>query len=123
MRTTAVRQRAAAKGLPMLFQPGTPLILTGVAAAFPDRRSLIAELEPVTGTADLLLTMGFRSASWPGTSAKGEISGSASARLGQVQGGSRRMRPPKFLPTGHGGGTHVLPRFRPARSLFDTHCR
>ncbi len=33
------------------------------------------------------------------------------------------MLPPRFLPTGHGGGAHVLPRCRPARSLFDTHCR
>ena len=47
---------------------------------------------------------------------KGQIRGSISARLGQVQGGSRRMRPPRFLPTGRGGGVHVLPRFRPARS-------
>ena len=30
------------------------------------------------------------------------------------------MRPPKFLPTGHGGGAHVRPRFRQARYLFDT---
>jgi hypothetical protein len=32
------------------------------------------------------------------------------------------MRPPRFLPTGHGGGAHVRPRFRPARYLFDR-CR
>jgi hypothetical protein len=44
---------------------------------------------------------------------KGQIRGSTSAWLGAVQGGSRRMRPPRFLPTGHGGGVHVLPRFRP----------
>jgi hypothetical protein len=64
-----------------------------------------------------------RSALRPGVSAKGHVRGSASARLGQVQGGSRRMWPPKFLPTGDGGGVYVLPRFRPSRSLFDTHCR
>ena len=74
-------------------------------------------IEPV----DLLLTIGFRSAFWPGVSVKGQIRGSTSARLGQVQGGSRRMRPPKFLPAGHRGGAHARPRFRPARSLFDTH--
>jgi len=56
---------------------------------------------------------GFRSTSWPGISPEGQIRGSASARLGQVQGGSRRMQPPKFLPTGHGGGAHARPRFRP----------
>ena len=33
------------------------------------------------------------------------------------------MRSPRFLPTGHGGGARVRPRFRPARSVFDTHCR
>jgi hypothetical protein len=33
------------------------------------------------------------------------------------------MRPPRFLPTGHGGGAHARPRFRPARSLFDSRCR
>src|SRR5690348_11592924 len=63
-------------------------------------------------TVDLLLTIRFRSALRPGVSAKGHVRGSASARLGQVQGGSRRMRPPKFLPTGHVGGVHALPRFR-----------
>src|SRR5690349_3423173 len=68
-------------------------------------------------TADPLFTIRFRSAFLPGVSAKGHVRGSASARLGQVQGGSRRMRPPKFLPTGHGGGARVRPRFRPARSL------
>jgi hypothetical protein len=62
-------------------------------------------------TAGLLFTMGFRSTSWPGISVKGQIRRSASARLGQVQGGSRRMRPPKFLPTGHGGGAHADPSF------------
>ena len=31
------------------------------------------------------------------------------------------MRPRKFLPNQYGGGAHVRPRFRPARSLFDTH--
>jgi hypothetical protein len=51
--------------------------------------------------------MGFRSTSWPGISVKDQIRGSASARLGQVQGGSRRMRPPRSLPTGHGGGAHT----------------
>ena len=50
---------------------------------------------------------------------KGQIRGSASARLGQVQDGSRRMRPPKFLPAGHGGGAHARPRVHPARSVFD----
>jgi hypothetical protein len=43
---------------------------------------------------------------------KGQIRGSTSTQLGQVQGSSRRMRPPRFLPTGHGGGAHVRPRFR-----------
>ena len=71
-------------------------------------------------TIDLLLTMGFRSASWPGISPEGQIGGSASARLGQAQGGSRRMRPPRFLPTGHGGGAHARPRVRQARSLCST---
>jgi hypothetical protein len=33
------------------------------------------------------------------------------ARLSQVQGGSRRMRPPRFLPSGYGGGVHVRPGF------------
>ena len=33
------------------------------------------------------------------------------------------MRPPKFLPTGHGGGAHARPRFHPARSLFGTRRR
>ena len=33
------------------------------------------------------------------------------------------MRPPKFLPTGYGGGAHVRPRFRAARYLFDTRGR
>ena len=58
-------------------------------------------------TIDLLLTMGIRSTTWPGISVKGQIRGSASARLGQVQGSSRRMRPPRFLPAGHGGGAHA----------------
>jgi hypothetical protein len=71
---------------------------------------------------DLLLTIGFRLASRPAITVNGQIRGSTSARLGQVQGGSRRMRPPRFLPTGHGGGAHFRPRYRPARSLFDTHC-
>lgn len=31
---------------------------------------------------------------------KGEVRGSNSARLGEVRDGSRRMPPPKFLPTG-----------------------
>ena len=51
----------AQKELLMLFQPGTPLVLTYIPAAFPDGRSLVSELEPVTGTADLLLTIGIRS--------------------------------------------------------------
>src|SRR5206468_2302588 len=55
--------------------------------------------------------MGFRSTSWPGISVKGQIRGSASARFGQVQGGSRRMRPPKFLPTAGGGGAMPDPGF------------
>jgi len=42
----------------MLFQPGAPLILTFVPAAFRTGRSLVYKLEPVTGTADLLLTVG-----------------------------------------------------------------
>ena len=44
---------------------------------------------------------------------------STSARLGQVRDGSRRMRPPKFLPTARGGGGHARSRFGPARSVFD----
>ena len=32
------------------------------------------------------------------------------------------MRPPKFLPTGHGGGAHARSRFHPARPVFDTRC-
>ncbi len=51
---------------------------------------------PAHGTVDLLLTMGFRSTSWPGTSVKGQIRGSASAHFGKVQEGSRRMRPPNL---------------------------
>ena len=74
-------------------------------------------------TAGLLVTMGFRSASWPGITVKGQIRGSASARLGQVQSGSRRMRTPKILPTGYGGGAHVWPRLCLVRSEFDTYCR
>ena len=54
---------------------------------------------------------------------KGQIRGSASARLGQVQSGSRRMRTPKILPTGYGGGAHVWPRLCLVRSEFDTYCR
>ena len=71
-------------------------------------------------TVDLLLTMGFRSGR-PDQALrrKARVRGSASARLGQVQGGSRRMRPPKFLPAGHGGGAHVRPRFHQVRYLFD----
>ena len=38
---------------------------------------------------------------------KGQVRGSNSARLGEVRDGSRRMRPPKFLPTGPRGGAHV----------------
>jgi hypothetical protein len=61
---------------------------------------VLSEEMPVPVPAvDLLLTMGFRSTSQPGITVKGQIRGSASARLGRVQGGSRRMRPPKFLPT------------------------
>jgi hypothetical protein len=34
------------------------------------------------------------------------------------------MRPPRFLPAGHGGGAHARPRFHPAGSLFDARwCR
>ena len=54
--------------------------------------------------------MGFRSTSWPGISVKGQIRGSTSARLRAVRDGSRRMRPPRFLPTGPRGGAHVRPR-------------
>jgi len=59
----------------------------------------------------LLFTMGFRSAFRPGVSTKGRVRGSASARLGAVRDGSRRMRPPRFLPTGHGGGAMSDPGF------------
>jgi len=74
-------------------------------------------------TVYILLTIGIRSRRQPGISPEGQFRGSASARLGQVQGGSRRMRPPKFLPTGHGGGADARPRFHPARPVFDTRCR
>jgi hypothetical protein len=62
-------------------------------------------------TPDLLLTIGIRSTSWPGISPEGQIRGPASAQLGQVQEGSRQMRPPRFLPTGHRGGARVRPGF------------
>ena len=74
-------------------------------------------------TVDLLLTIGIRSRCQPGNSPQGQVRRSASARLGQVQGGSHRMRPPKFLPTGHGGGAHARPRFHPARPVSGTRCR
>ena len=74
-------------------------------------------------TVGLLLTIGFLSALQPGVSAKGQVRGSASARLGQVQGGSRRMRPPRFLPAGARGGAHARPRFHAIRYLFDSRRR
>src|SRR5712671_5929098 len=73
-------------------------------------------------TVDLLLTMGFRSARRPGVTAKGQFRSSTSARLGEVQDGSRQMRPPKFLPTADRGGACALSRFHPARSVYDTRC-
>ena len=74
-------------------------------------------------TAEPLFTIELRLALLPGVLAEGQIRGSASARLGQVQGGSRRMRPPKFLLTGHRGGAHARSRFHPARPVFDSCCR
>ena len=65
---------------------------------------------------------GVRSARQPGTSAKSQVRRSTSARLSEVRDSSRRMRPPKFLPTVDGGGARVLSRFHPARSVFDTRC-
>src|SRR5260370_31767654 len=56
------------------------------------------------GTVDLLLNIGIRSRRQPGISPEGQVRRSASARLGEVRDSSRRMRPPRFLPTGHGGG-------------------
>ena len=117
-------------------EPGPPVPRPGhlTPAPFPERaprrgaRRGDSQASPVPraggsgirswGISDRLLTMGFRSA-FLRVSVKGQIRGSASARLGQVQGGSRRMRPPRFLPTGHGGGAHVRSRFRSARYLFD----
>jgi hypothetical protein len=55
-------------------------------------------------TVDLLLTIGARSASRPGTSAEGQVRRSTSAQLGAVRDCSRQMRPPKFLPAVCGGG-------------------
>jgi hypothetical protein len=82
------------------------------------------DLSPLRNqTVDLLLTMGFRSASWPGISLEGQIRGSSSAQLGQAEGGSSRMQSPRFLPAGHGRGAHARPRFRPVRPVLDTRCR
>jgi hypothetical protein len=62
-------------------------------------------------TVDLLLTIGARSASRPGTSAEGQVRRSTSAQLGAVQDGSRQLRPPKFLPTDRGGGAMPDPGY------------
>ena len=74
-------------------------------------------------TVDLLLTIGIRSQRQPGISPEGQVRRSTSARLGEVRDSSRRMRPPRFLPTAGGGGAHARSRFHPARSVFDTRCR
>jgi hypothetical protein len=103
---------------------GQPLVPTGPQnpAQIFSNHTVLAGAPLRNRTVELLLTIGIRSAPRPGISPEGQIRGSASAQLGQVQEGSRRMRPPRFLPTGHGRGARVRPRFRPARSLFDTHC-
>ena len=64
-------------------------------------------------TVDLLLTIGIRSRRQPGISPEGQVRRSTSARLGEVRDSSRRMRPPKFLPTAGGGGAHARSRFHP----------
>ena len=63
---------------------------------------------------DPLDAKGVRPIPLPGDSVKGQVRGSNSARLREVRGGSRRMRPPKFLPTSRGGGAHVQPLSHPA---------
>ena len=98
-----------------------PLVPTGPQspALIFSNYTILAGVPLRNRTVDLLLTIEFRSARRPGISPEGQIRGSASAQLGQVQGGSRRMRPPRFLPTAHGGGARARSRLHPVRYLFD----
>jgi hypothetical protein len=58
----------------------------------------------------------------PGSSAKGRVDSSSSARLGAVREGSRQLRPPEFLPDDLGGACVRL-SFRPARPRSAVRCR
>jgi hypothetical protein len=103
---------------------GQPLVPTGLPGPvwFFSNHMVLAGAPLRNRTVDLLLTIRIRSRRQPGISPERQVRRSTSARLGQVRDSSRRMRPPKFLPTVDGGGAHVPSRFHPAQPMFDTRC-